>query len=119
MIVLAVEPVGLVMVSSALSLGTITVPLTAVVGVALVMLAVAAQTVGSRHRATAGRWWLRLEAFGSLVVGSSLVMAVSIRLALRVEPWYDARTVLPMLGMILGNAVSAVGPGRPRVCPPF
>ncbi len=35
-------------------------------------------------------------------------MAVSIRLALRVEPWYDARTVLPMLGMILGNAVAAV-----------
>ena len=77
-------------------------------GVALVMLATAAHTVGSRHRAPHGRWLLRVEAFGALLVGSMLVLAVSIRLAMRVEPWYDPRTVLPMLGMILGNTVSAI-----------
>ncbi len=64
--------------------------------------------MGTRHRAPRGRWLLRVEAFGALLVGSALVLAVSIRLALRVEPWYDPRTVLPMLGMILGNTVSAI-----------
>ncbi len=77
-----------------------------VVAVALVMLATAAHTVGARQ--TRGKWQIRLEAFGAMLIGASLVMAVSIRLSLKVEPWYDARTVLPMLGMILGNSVTAV-----------
>ena len=51
---------------------------------------------------------MRVEAFGALIVGSAFVMAVSIRLALHVQPWYDPRTVLPMLGMILGNTVTAI-----------
>lgn len=79
-----------------------------VVGAAALMLAVAAHAVGSRRREARGRWPLRAEAFGALAVGAVVVMAVSTRLALRVGPWYDPRTVLPMLGMILGNATSAV-----------
>jgi len=74
-----------------------------VVAVALAMLAAAAHTVGSRQ--ARGRWVIRIEA---MLVGATLVMAVTIRAALRVEPWYDAQTVIPMLGMILGNSVTAV-----------
>jgi putative ABC transport system permease protein len=83
-----------------------------VIGIALVMLAIAAHTVGSRQPVR--KWEIRLEAFGAMAVGTSLVMALSIRLALRVEPWYDARTVIPLLGMILGNSVSAVSLGAER-----
>ena len=79
-----------------------------VLGVALVMLATAAHAVGSRHPVAGGRWVVRAEAFGAMLVGSAVVMAVAVRLALRVEPWYDPRTVLPMLGMILGNTVAAL-----------
>ena len=43
-----------------------------------------------------------------MLVGTVLVMAVSIRLSLKIEPWYDPLTVIPMLGMILGNSVSAL-----------
>ena len=77
-----------------------------VVAVALVMLAAAAHTVGDRQKR--GKWQIRFEAFGAMLIGASLVMAVSIRLSLKITPWYDARTVLPMLGMILGNSVTAV-----------
>ena len=82
-----------------------------VLGVAVVMLAVAAHAAGSRQpgASSRGRWAIRVEAFVGMVVGSAIVMAVSTRLALHVAPWYDPRTVLPMLGMILGNTVSAVG----------
>ena len=74
--------------------------------VAGVMLATAAHTVGARQKRR--KWEIRLEAFGAMAIGATLVMAVSIRLSLRIEPWYDARTVIPLLGMILGNSVTAV-----------
>jgi putative ABC transport system permease protein len=77
-----------------------------VVGIAFLMLATAAHAVGSRQPRR--RWEIRLEAFGAMAVGATLVMAVSIRLSLKVEPWSDARTVIPLLGMLLGNSVSAV-----------
>ncbi len=77
-----------------------------VLGIALVMLATAAHTVGARQRRR--RWEIRVEAFGAMATGTVVVMAVSIRLSLRIEPWYDALTVIPMLGMILGNSVTAV-----------
>ncbi|WP_435010970.1 ABC transporter permease [Tundrisphaera lichenicola] len=77
-----------------------------VLSIALAMLAVAAHTVGARQ--ARGRWEIRVQAFGAMLVGAALVMAVSIRLSLGVQPWYDAQTVIPMLGMILGNSVTAV-----------
>jgi len=84
-----------------------------VLAVALVMLATAAHTVGSRQANHRGM--LRIEAFGAMAVGAAAVMAVSIRLSLRVEPWYDAQTVIPLLGMILGNSVTAVALAAERL----
>ncbi len=84
-----------------------------VLAIAGVMLALAAHTVGARQ--ARNRWALRVEAFGAMLVGSGLVMAVSVRLALRVEPWYDPQTVIPMLGMILGNSVTAVALAAERL----
>ena len=75
-----------------------------VLAIALGMLGAAAHTVGARQ--VRGRWAIRVEAFGAMLVGSAVVMAVSIRVALGVTPWYDAQTVIPMLGMILGNSVT-------------
>ena len=77
-----------------------------VVAIGLVMLGTAAHTVGARQRRA--RWEIRLEAFGAMAASTVVVMAVAVRLALRVEPWYDPLTVIPMLGMVLGNSVSAV-----------
>src|SRR5436309_3242660 len=45
-----------------------------VLTIALAMLAVAAHTVGARQKR--GRWAIRFEAFGAMLVGASLVMAV-------------------------------------------
>ena len=78
-----------------------------VLAVATFMLGAAAFTVGSRQRA-GHRRIIRFEAFGAMAAGSMVVMAVTVRLALRLEPWYEAQTVLPLLGMILGNTTSAV-----------
>ena len=77
-----------------------------VVAIALLMLATAAHAVGARQGRRA--WEIRFESFGAMAVGATLVMAISIRLSLKIEPWYEPRTVIPMLGMILGNSVTAV-----------
>src|SRR5437899_1068859 len=55
-----------------------------------------------------GVWTLRLESFLILGIHLCLVMAVSLNLALRPDPWYSPRVVIPLLGMILGNSVTAV-----------
>lgn len=74
--------------------------------VATIMLLASAHTVGSRLKG--GGWALRLEAFASMGIATALMISVSLRLALRPEPWYSARTAIPLLGMILGNSVTAV-----------
>lgn len=86
----------------------------AIVGaIALVMLLASAQTVGSRL--SGGGWPLRLEAFAAMAVGMVVVMAVSLRLGLRVDPWYQPRVVIPLLGMILGNSVTGVALAAERL----
>lgn len=78
-----------------------------VLGVAALMLGVAAHTVGGRL-ASGRRASARFDGFWAMGLGSMLVLAVSTRLSLRVEPWYDARVILPLLGMILGNCVNTM-----------
>jgi putative ABC transport system permease protein len=84
-----------------------------VLAIALAMLTASAHTVGERQRA--GGWALRAEAFASLALGVVITMAVSVRLGLRLAPWYEARTVVPLLGMVLGNSVSGVSLAAERL----
>lgn len=79
----------------------------AVVGaVATVMLLASAHTVGSRLKG--GGWSLRIESFVAMGMATALIMVVSLRMALRPDPWFSPQTVIPLLGMILGNSVTAV-----------
>ena len=77
-----------------------------VLAVGLGMLIVSAHTVAGRLDGP--RWALRGEAFLSMAVSLVLVMGVALKLGLRLEPWYQAQTVIPLLGMVLGNSVSGV-----------
>lgn len=74
--------------------------------VVLVMLLASAQTVSVRHRR--GDWALRAEAFISMCFALAVVILVTTRLALRVDPWYDPRVLIPLVGMVLGNSVNGV-----------
>ncbi|WP_435022356.1 ABC transporter permease [Tundrisphaera sp. TA3] len=85
-----------------------------VVAVAALMLGVAAHTVASRM-SSGRRVRVGVEAFAAMALGSVVVLAVSSQLALKVQPWYDARVILPLLGMILGNCVTAVALAAERL----
>jgi putative ABC transport system permease protein len=84
-----------------------------VVAVSLVMLAASAHAVGARQ--TRGTWGLRLESFGAMALGAYVVMFVGTRVSLRVQPWYDPATVIPLLGMTLGNSVNGVALAAERL----
>ncbi len=77
-----------------------------VLATAGLMLAVASHTVGSRQ--AKGRWTIRLEALTAMGMGVILPMAIGVRLALRLDRWYEPSTVIPLFGMILGNSVSGI-----------
>jgi len=84
-----------------------------VLAVALLMLSASAHAIGSRRGSSA--WMLRLQAFGAMLLGASTSMAVAIFLTLRLHPWYDAPTVIPLLGMLLGNSVNGVALAAERL----
>ncbi|MEO6810870.1 MAG: ABC transporter permease [Isosphaeraceae bacterium] len=81
--------------------------------VTLAMLLVSAHTVGSRQ--VGRRWEVRVEAFISIGLATIIVMVVALRLALRLTPWYDARTVIPLVGMVLGNSLTGVSLAAERL----
>ncbi len=83
--------------------------------VALGMLAASGQAVGARWPRGRSAWALRWQAFGVLAVGAGLVLAVGMRLSLGLRPWYEPSTVIPMLGMILGNSVNGVALAADRL----
>ena len=74
--------------------------------IATLMLAVSAHTVGSRI--PRGRWALRVEAFLAIGMTAIFVFGISLKMTLELVPWYTPKVVIPLLGMILGNSVTAV-----------
>jgi putative ABC transport system permease protein len=44
----------------------------------------------------------------AILIGGALVLAFVTALVLRISPWYDPRYLLPLAGMIVGNAMTAV-----------
>jgi putative ABC transport system permease protein len=84
-----------------------------VLAIAIAMLAASAHAVGTRQRRSS--WALRIESFGAMALAATTVMVVGTRMALGVEPWYEPRVVLPILGMILGNSVNGVALGAERL----
>ncbi|WBY03152.1 iron export ABC transporter permease subunit FetB [Ramlibacter tataouinensis] len=78
-----------------------------VAGVAVAMLTSAAWETRSRQkRRFAGHWGFSLGA-GTISVATLPVTALSIVL-LRPDPWFDPRFSIPLLGIVLGSAMSGI-----------
>lgn len=70
-----------------------------------VMTTVAAQNAVSREtEPVKGVWPIML---GSIGVGAAITLGVVSVLVLRVKPWYTPQYVIPIAGMIIGNAMNA------------
>ncbi|KAL4857919.1 ATP-binding cassette sub-family G member 2 [Chlorella vulgaris] len=75
----------------------------------LFMLVVAAVEAVSRPTQTYNG--MLLQVLTVLGLASSAIISYGLALVVRVSPWYDPQYLIPMLGMLLGNACSGVAVG--------
>lgn len=84
-----------------------------VVAALLLMLAIAAKTAADRQQSDRTRL-LKITAF-ALFVGSGLTLLYVGAVVVRVEPWYNPRYLIPLFGMIVGNAMNAAALAAERL----
>lgn len=83
-----------------------------VLGIALVMAALAGVTAASRtQRRFAGIYW---DSLLSVMGAAVLVTGAALAGIVRVDPWYNPQYVIPMLGMVLGNILNGITLGLDR-----
>jgi len=77
-----------------------------VLGGLLIMLVFATQTLLARVKSRPPR--VLGSAFAAIFVSCLTVTFAVTGVVLRVDPWYEARYVLPIAGMILGNSMTGI-----------
>jgi len=83
-----------------------------VAGIAALMLIMAGREVmGRSQRRYRG---MLLTSLGAVAVGAACSMAVAMIVVLRVDPWWSPRYLVPLLGMVLGNALTGISLGLDR-----
>lgn len=77
-----------------------------VLGILVVMLVIAAWTaVGQASRSFPGA---RLHSLGALAMASTATVFVAVEYVIGVEPWWRPQYLIPLVGMMLGNGLTAV-----------
>ncbi|MEZ5924800.1 MAG: ABC transporter permease [Hyphomicrobiaceae bacterium] len=76
--------------------------------VALVMGAVAGYELWSRPARRIDGWWSIGLGTGSLFLIALLSTLFTVGVLIRPDPWYAPRYLLPILGMVLGNALTSM-----------
>jgi putative ABC transport system permease protein len=75
---------------------------------ALVMVLAAGWEARARQHRKLSGWSAYLLGSGTLLVAGTAVTAFAMLAVIKPDPWYGPRYVLPILGMILGNALTGV-----------
>jgi len=75
----------------------------------LIMTVVDARTaIGRSERIVTGSFWI---SFVTLILAGIVSTFTVSGAVIRVEPWYEPRYVIPLLGMVLGNTMSGISLG--------
>jgi len=78
------------------------------IGLALVMIAVAGREVMARQTTPFTGWWAYGLGTSTLLFVGTMTTVFGVGLLVRPEPWYAARFILPILGMMLGNTLTGI-----------
>lgn len=83
-----------------------------IVAIALLMAGVAGRAALGRTKwHFAGTYWNSLI---SILLAAAVVTSWTIGVVVRVEPWYDPQYLIPLIGMVLGNALNGISLGLDR-----
>jgi putative ABC transport system permease protein len=84
-------------------------------GVALIMIGFAGYEIKARQtKPFTGIWTYGIGAGSMTIVGISIT-ALALVVQIGADPWYDPRYAIPLLGMIVGNAMTGVSIGLERL----
>ena len=78
---------------------------------ALGMILFAGREIAARQERPLGGLWSYGLGTACMMVGPMIVTIFALTTVLRADPWYDPRYALPVLGMILGNAMTGIALG--------
>ena len=80
-------------------------------GVALVMVAFAGREILARQERRFTGWWSYGLGAGCMTAAAAAVTVFALATQIQPEPWYHPRFAIPLLGMVLGNAMTGVALG--------
>ena len=82
---------------------------------ALAMIAFAGREVMARQeKGFTGLWAYGLGS-GAMLMAVTMVLLFALNTQIQPDPWYDPRYAIPLLGMILGNAMTGISLGLQRL----
>lgn len=84
-----------------------------VLGMALLMAGLA--SVAAVNRTERRFPGIYRSSFVSIIGASFVVTGLALKGVLRVEPWFDPQYLIPLLGMVLGNALTGISLGLDRL----
>ncbi len=81
----------------------------------LVMLLIAGAEVMRRQKRRFTGWWGYGVGATSMFISSFSIMLLTLKVIVHVDPWYKPQYCIPMLGMLLGNTMTAIALGLDRL----
>jgi putative ABC transport system permease protein len=78
---------------------------------AALMVAVAGYEATARQERSLTGWWTYGIGTATMLLAGGLITVFALTALVGPEPWYDPRYALPLLGMLLGNAMTGIALG--------
>jgi putative ABC transport system permease protein len=85
-----------------------TVSLWLTLGVAVAMILFAGREIAARQERRFTGYWSHGLGVGCMAVAAVAVVLFALTTQIQAQPWYHPRFALPLLGMVLGNTMTAV-----------
>lgn len=76
-----------------------------------VMMGFAGYEIIARQKRRIEGWWGYGIGTGSIFMAATLVTGFALVVQVKPDPWYEARYAIPLLGMVLGNAMTGISIG--------
>lgn len=76
--------------------------------IAAIMLAAAGREVMARQQRRFAGWWGFGVGTSSMFVSAFAVTVLALNVMIVAQPWYDPQYAIPLLGMLLGNAMNGI-----------